>query len=346
MIDSNNITNTNSQILIETAQRMGIAVELLNKERVKLRLTKNGKTHIVTDKSFGINSSAAIKLTRNKKRVTEILKKNNIPTPKEIEIQSLKDLKTAKLPPFPLVLKPSEGQKAHDVYVGIKDKETLIKLVKKHLAEKAPPFYKDGPCNQYPQLVIQKFIKGQDLRFFVLNRKVIGIVKRHPPTLTGDGKSTIKELVEAHNQKLLDDRQHNGRRMQNRLLNWSRINWHINNQGFLMSTILPQGKTIEIFPISNFQAGGTVETVPVKNIPQSIISLAEKVSTLTNLTICGVDMIITRTGLVNQQQGPSLPKGTFVIEVNSDPSLRLHEWPNRGTPQPVSQKLLEFIFNH
>ena len=246
------IPNTNSQILISASQKLGIKVELLDEEKIKLRLSKNGKTHIVTSKSFGINPSEAIKLTRNKKKVSALLKRHNTPTPKEIEIHSLSELKTKILPPFPLVLKPSEGQKAHDVYINIKDKNTLIKTVKNIL-------------EKYDSLIVQEFIDGKDLRFFVLNEKVIGIAQRHPPTLTGNGKNTIEQLILNHNQCLLDERQKTNRRLQNRLHNWPRITWHIENQELQMSTILPQGKKLEVYPIANFQAGGTVETIPIHN---------------------------------------------------------------------------------
>jgi cyanophycin synthetase len=330
------ISNTNSQILIKTAQKMGIEVEILDEEKLKLKLSKNNKSHIVTKKSFGINSSESIKLTRNKKRVTDLLQKNHIPTIKEVEIRSLKELKKITLPPFPLVLKPSEGQKAHDVYVGIRNKETLLKTAKKSL-------------KKYDSLILQEYTKGKDLRFFVLNRKVIGIAQRHPPVLTGDGKSTISELIGKHNQQLLADREKKGKRMQNRLLNQPRITWHIANQGLKMSTILTHDKDITVYPISNFQAGGTVETITLSKMDTSIIDLAEAVADLSGLTVCGIDMIITSSKMnpdCSCAHCECIECDAFVLEVNSDPSLRLHEWPNIGKPQPVTKKLLEFIFKN
>lgn len=328
------IPNTNSQILVETTQKLGIKIELLDKEKLKLRLTKNSKTHIITKKSFGINPSKAIKLTRNKNAVTKLLMSHNIPTPYQFEIHSLKQLKTKKLPPFPIVLKPAEGQKAHDVFVGIRDNKTLLKTAQKAFAN-------------YDSLIIQEFIKGKDLRFFVLNGIVIAAVRRHPPKLTGDGKNTIEELIHLHNQQLLKEREKINRRMQNRILNWPRVIWHLKNQGLTLQIILPKEKTITPYPIANFQAGGTVETIELNKIHPSIIKLAEKTARLTGLTVAGVDMIIKDSTLPSGSAlrvEPLEQANAYILEINSDPSLRLHEWPNRGTPQPVTEKLLTFIF--
>lgn len=318
------ISNTNSQILINSAKKLGIKVELLDEEKLKLRLTLNNKSHIVTKKSFGINPSQAIKLTRNKNRVSQLLAKHHIPLPQEVQINSISELESKKLPPLPLVIKPSEGQKGHDVYIGIKDSKTLLKTAKLALSKVNP-------------IIIQEYIQGFDTRFFVLDGKVIGAVNRHPPQLTGNGQHNIEKLIKLHNQRLLTRRAKTGRRLQNRILNWPRVNWHLTNQRLSLKTILPKGKTIEPYPVANFQAGGTVATIPVNKIHPSFTALTEKVATLTGLVVCGIDMII------KNHKKPS-KNNVWFLEINSDPSLRLHEWPNQGKPQSVTEKLLKYIF--
>ena len=342
-MDLDRIENTNSRILVETASRLGIKVTLLNKQKLKLKLTKGGKTHVVTKKSFGLNPSRAIELTRDKGSTTQLLKENGIPTPRSVSLARLSELNLKTLPPFPLVVKPSQGQKGHDVYVGIKDEETLSDVLQT-LSKTA-----DG-------VIIQEYIRGDDLRFFVLNGKVIGASRRHPPEVTGNGKSSIKELIHAHNQKLLEKRKvsrlarpklyaKEGRRMQNRILNWPRVAWHLKNQGLSLKSVLPKGKTIKLYPIANFQAGGTVQTLPLTKIHPSIIKLAEKAARATGLIVCGIDMIVADIHHSElTRPGPVSGKNAVVLEVNSDPSLRINEWPNRGQPQPVCQVLIQYIF--
>ncbi len=324
------IPNTNSQILIATAQSLGINVDLLDEEKLKLKLTKDGKTHIVTKKSYGINPVKAIKQTRNKRITHQLLDKLNIPYPEETEMKSIQDLEKVNLPKFPLVVKPSEGEKGHDVYIGIKNRRSLENTARQAIKHSN-------------SLIIQKYIKADDFRFFILSGKIIGVVRRHPPVLTGDGNNTIKDLIETHNQRLLEERKKTGRRMQNRMLNWPRIIWHIENQGLTLNSIVPKDKKLVPYPIANFQAGGTVETISLNDIHTSIIDVIEKTAHATGLTVCGIDALIkdyTQPAIKGSE-----PLNIAVLEVNSDPSLRLHEWPNSGKPQPVTEKLLKFIFS-
>lgn len=319
------IQNSNSLILIEAAQKLGIKIDLLDENKIKLRLSKNGQTHLVTKNSFGLNSSTAIRQTRNKKQTSHLLAERGIPTPREIELSSLSQLNPANLPPFPLVVKPAEGQKGHDVYIGITNYDNLQNCIAKTLKNN-------------PSVIIQEFIPGRDTRFFVLNNQVIGLANRRPPILSGNGKDNLQQLVLAHNQNLLRERQKTGRRLQNRLLNWPRLIWHLENQGLSLATVPAKGQLITPYPIANFQAGGTVETLEKSVLHPSLIKLAEKTAEAAGLTVCGVDLLI-------KDYQKAAENNAYVLEVNSDPSLRLHAWPNRGNPQPVAQALLNFIFS-
>ena len=46
------------------------------------------------------------------------------------------------------------------------------------------------------EILIEEFIKGKEYRFLVINDEVCGILHRVPANVVGDGKSTIRELVE------------------------------------------------------------------------------------------------------------------------------------------------------
>ena len=48
-------------------------------------------------------------------------------------------------------------------------------------------------------VIIEKFIKGFDFRFLVVNYKLIAVAKRSPAMIIGDGFSTIRQLVEEVN---------------------------------------------------------------------------------------------------------------------------------------------------
>lgn len=297
------LTNTNSLILLQAAPALGITAQILNSSQGKIRLTKGKKSHIVHKKGFNLNSHQAIILTRNKIKTLTLLRRHGLPVPRPSHR-------------FPLVVKPVSGQKGQHVYLNIKNQLQLATALTQI----------SGPT------LMQPFIPGQDLRFFVLNNQVIGITHRRPPTLTGDGRSTIKQLIDQENLRRLKLTKLKGHRLLNRLHHWPRLRWYLNLQGLALKAVLPKNKTIELYPLANFSTGGSAHTLTRSQVHPSLIRLAQKAVKLTGLTVAGVDVIIS-------------DKGAYVLEINSDPSLRLHEWPNTGRPQPVATKLLQYIFS-
>lgn len=54
------------------------------------------------------------------------------------------------------------------------------------------------------RVLIEAQIVGRELRVLVVRGEAVAIVERRPPALTGDGTSTVAELVQAENQRRLD----------------------------------------------------------------------------------------------------------------------------------------------
>ena len=299
------ITNTNPRILLQAAKTLRITPQILDKVKYKIKLTKGKKSHIVHKHGFNLNSHQSIVLTRNKAKTLALLAYHHLPIPSPSSTK------------FPLVVKPVSGQKGRHVYLNIRNQSQLQSALTRI----------SNPT------LIQQFIPGHDLRFFVLANKVIGITHRRPPQITGNGHSTVKQLIDAENLRRVALTKANGKRMLNRLRNWPRIKWYLDLQ-----TVLPKNKTIQVYPLSNFSTGGSAHTLPKNQVHPSLIRLAQKAVKLTGLTIAGVDM------LVKDWHKPASNKNAYILEINSDPSLRLHEWPNTGKPQPVTAKLLQYIF--
>ena len=303
------LTNTNSLILLQAAKSLGITAQILNSSQGKIQLTKGQKSRIVHKHGFNLNPHQAIILTRNKIKTLALLRRHNLPTPRSSRH-------------FPLVVKPVSGQKGQHVYLNIHS-PTQLNAVRKRIS---------GPT------LIQQFIPGRDLRFFVLNGQVIGITHRQPPRITGDGRSTIKQLIIAENLRRVQLTLTLGRRMLNRLHHWPRIRWYLSLQGQDLKTVLPKNQTIELYPLANFSTGGSTHTLLLHQVHPSLIRLAQKAVKLTGLTVAGVDILVK-----NWRQ--PVKNNAYILEINSDPSLRLHAWPNTGRPQPVAETLLRHIFS-
>ncbi|MBU1084829.1 MAG: hypothetical protein ABIJ43_03300 [Candidatus Beckwithbacteria bacterium] len=330
------ILNTNALILLQAAKKLGIKTQILQSKPFKIKFTHNNKSHLIHSKSFNINTSKkALKISKNKNLTLKTLAKIGLPIPKHTTIHKPADYKNAcQKISFPQVIKPLTGEKGKHVYLNIKDQsagQTAVKQVLKNYP---------GGC------LIETYHQGNDYRFLCLNYKVIGISKRLPPTITGDSQSTIRQLIETENLRRFTLNQKAGRRFLNRMRNWPRLAFNLNLQGWTLKAVLPQGKTIQLYPLPNFSTGGSVTTIDISTIHHSLVNLAETAAKTIGLEICGIDILVKQTRLrtLKCSKVRNLNK-IIIIEINSDPGLRLHDWPNQSTPQNVSQKILKSIFS-
>lgn len=87
---------------------------------------------------------------------------------------------------YPIVLKPINGNHGRGATTDIKDWESALlalEIAKKHSRS----------------IICEKFITGHDFRLLVINYKFICAAKRTPACVTGDGKSTLRELIDKVN---------------------------------------------------------------------------------------------------------------------------------------------------
>lgn len=334
-IDFSKIENTNILLILKTAKKLGIKAQLLNLEKYKFQLSWGEKTHIIWKKSMGLNSSSGIHISRDKHLTYLTLKKAGLPVLPQIQVKTLADYKKdyQKIP-FPQVIKPTFGEKGQNIYLNISNKNQGLKALKKY-------FHQARAFSQPEKafcVVEPYFYPASDYRLIVLADQVIGLAQRQPPQIQTDGQHTIKELIKLENAKRLKLNQQAGRRLLNRILVWSRVKWYLEQQGLKYTDILPAGQTLVLYPIPNFSTGGSVVALALDQIHPSFLSLGQKISQTVGLKLTGIDL------LIKDIKKPATSKNCAIVEVNSDPGLRLHDWPNTGQPQDVTEKILRYIF--
>src|SRR6185369_16542401 len=87
---------------------------------------------------------------------------------------------------YPIVIKPVNGNHGRGVTTNILSKEKAYEAfeVAHELSDK---------------VIVEKFVRGIDYRFLVVNYKLVAVAKRTPAMVMGDDKSTIKELIDDTN---------------------------------------------------------------------------------------------------------------------------------------------------
>jgi hypothetical protein len=155
----------------------------------------------------------------------------------------------------------------------------------------------------YDAIVMQPIVAGNEYRVFLLDDEVLFTARKQPPSVVGDGASRIRDLLTAHNESL-----------QSRGLSPVSI-----DHDAAFDAVLAAGERWEIPGRMNLSAGGTMvlEAPP----SEAALTLARQAARALGLRVAAIDLF---TGIGGDADA------LVVIEVNSNPSIRLLEQSGRG----------------
>jgi hypothetical protein len=165
--------------------------------------------------------------------------------------------------------------------------------------------YLDQVSHYYDAILMQPVVSGLEFRVFLLDDEVLYSARKYPPFVLGDGLSSIRDLLAAHNEAL-----------RSRGLSPAAV---IEGHDTSLDAVLPKGERWEIPGRMNLSAGGTM----VLESPHSVaaLALARKAAQALGLRVAAVDLFIGIGGDAAAMR---------VIEVNANPSIRLLEDSGRG----------------
>ncbi len=272
---------------------------------------------------FENTSSIAVDIACDKALTKTLLDEVSVPVPQGQVCLSVKEaIKCAHTIGFPVVVKPKNGNKGKFVCINIKTEEILKKAFEEALSFS-------------PEVIVEEFVSGKEYRILVINGKVTAVAERIPARLIGDGKHTIKELLDLENLNPLRGDDHE------KPLTKIRIDEHVLNvlaeQGNNLDTIPSLGQTIYLRNNSNLSTGGTAKdcTNLIHPCNKKIAELAVKTI---GLDIAGVDMVIPDIAK------PIRKHFGAIVEVNATPGIRMHLNPSQGAERDVVSPILDMIY--
>jgi hypothetical protein len=163
-----------------------------------------------------------------------------------------------------------------------------------------------GEVSQYyDSILVQPVAFGIEYRVFLLDDEVVYTARKYPPFVVGDGVSPIRDLLIAHNEAL-----------QARGLSPACIEAE---RDTALDVVLPGGTRREIPGRMNLSVGGTMVLEELRS--EAAIAAARKAAQALGLRVAAVDMFTEFGGA---------PEAIGIIEVNSNPSIRLLETSSRG----------------
>jgi glutamate--cysteine ligase len=312
-----------TQLLLREAVKRGVSFEILDQKENFVRLNQNGNTQYVKQATkTSLDQYSGILTMENKLITKKILDEAGLKTPQGLEYSNGEAAKSDFhfFRNKPIVIKPNQT----NFGIGI----TIIKNNSdRSVYERAI----DIAFENDSTILIEEFIEGKEYRFFVLNQEVVGILHRVPANVTGNGNSSIRELVALKNQDPLRGKGYRTPLEKIQLGEAEAIFLKAQQKDF---EYVPQsGETVFLRENSNISTGG--DSIDYTDeIPDSYKQIAIQAANALQVKITGLDMII------KDITAQPTPENYAIIELNFNPAIHIHCHPYQGKNRKIYEKLL------
>ncbi len=268
-------------------------------------------------------SSIGVELACDKEDTKYLLEQAEVEVPRGDIISKEGNLEEAcNYVGYPLVIKPIDGNHGRGITVDVQNYDDA--LVAFHVAKDVSR-----------RVIIEKFITGEDYRLLVINNILVAAAVRTPAHVIGDGKSSIKELVDIVNA---DPRRGYGHEKVLTMITLNSLTQTIiEDAGYTEDSVLKKGERLILKDTANLSTGGTAEDVTDIVHPANV-SMAERISKIIDLDICGIDI------MTSDITKPLSETGGAVLEVNAGPGFRMHLAPTTGLPRNVAAPVVDKLF--
>lgn len=268
-------------------------------------------------------SNIAVDIACDKEDTKRMLENSSIPVASGAICVDEEDLiDTIDKIGFPIVIKPLGGNHGKGASINVKTLEAA----------------KDGLVHAQKygrRVLVEKFITGFDFRVLVINHKMVAAAQRVPAHVVGDGEKSIRELIDQEN---LDPRRGYGHENVLTEIEIDRDSQDLLNKlGYTDASVPKKGEIVYLKSTANLSTGGTSIDVTDMVHPENIF-LAERISRIIGLDICGIDI------MAQNLTQPLKENGGVVLEVNAAPGFRMHLAPSEGLPRNVAAPVIDMLY--
>lgn len=316
-----------TQMLIREVLRRGHTVEVLDREANLVRIAGNGKIEYIQQATRTSADRYITPLIMENKKVTKlILAEAGIRVPAGRDYHSLAEMEADKdywKDRGSIVVKPNSTN------FGIAVAILEYPFTEDDFMHAGRAAFSEDAC-----VLVEEFITGKEYRFLVVDGIVRAVLHRVSANVTGDGKSTISELVDRKNT---DPRRGRGyHRPLEQLGKGEEETRFLRTQGTSFSSVPECGEVVYLRKNSNISTGGdSIDFTDMMHPGYKDIAAASTAAV--GARICGVDMMVSDYG--------SEPGGSNygIIELNFNPALHIHDFPHEGKNRMVETYVLDAL---
>ncbi len=270
-------------------------------------------------------SSLGVDTASNKDLTKRLLRSVGLPCPEGGEARDAEEaVKLAHAIGFPVVIKPVDGNHGRGVSLNINDDHSVHEAFSIAAAQA-----RSGT------VMVESHVEGSDYRILVVGGRVAAVAERVAANVIGDGRSTVRELVDEVNA---DPRRGLGHE---KVLTRIRLDTTLEKllavQGLSIDMVPTHGTFVQLAGTANMSTGGT-SIDRTSEVHLDNIEIAQQAAIVVGLDVAGVDVVcpdITRS--IHEVGGG-------ILEVNAGPGFRMHTHPTVGDPQDVAKPVVDLLF--
>ena len=268
-------------------------------------------------------SAIAESIAQDKELTKKLLHAAGVPVPLGRPVTSAEDAWAAALEiGLPVVIKPRDGNQGKGISVNIATKEGVM------TAYSTAKSFRDD-------VLVERYLPGSDFRLLVVGNKLVAAARRDPPLVIGNGKNTVRELVEIVNA---DPRRGEGHATSLTKIRLDDIAKNrLKEQGLDENSVPAKGTRVILRNNANLSTGGTATDV-TDDVHQEVAARAIAAAQMVGLDICGVDVVCESVLHPMEEQSGG------VVEVNAAPGLRMHLSPSFGKGRDVGEAVIATMF--
>lgn len=311
-----------TQIIIAEILRRKLPLEIIDADNNLIAITSNNKEYIIHEGTISDgNSLIAYWISNDKWMTKQFLQRSGIICAQGILLERGYPPTVLDSVKLPAVVKPVNTDHGIAVSANIKTRQELISAI-----ENAFKFAE--------KVIVEEYFSGQEYRFLVIDYQVRAIACREPANVTGDGKLTIRQLIDKKNVGRGNDYRH----PLLKIVTDEEVKRHLNALSLTTESVLKKGEKVYLRKNSNLSTGGDSIDV-TDDISKFYKEIAIQAAKAAGLKIAGIDIIIK-----DSDAEPS-PENYIVVELNAPAMLSMHNYPYIGKNRHVEKYVLDAILN-
>lgn len=317
-------SDISQNLLIAEAKRRGWTTEFIGDNKYLLKITHpDGRSNLFRGSMPLQNSAIGNILCHHKNRTMQFVETQGYAVPAYLVPQSESEALNFLREYGKIVVKPVNGQRTQGVTVGVTNEQQLLQA------------YAFAAQNSTTgRVIVQQHLEGKLYRLFVLDGELVAVGLRTAAAVVGDGNRTVQELIAHANT---DPRRGSGEDAPLVPIGLDDARSLLGESGLM--AVPAVGEAVTVSAIDSISAGGEAANV-TDMVHDDWRQFAANVATAAGLYIAGYDVIC-------EDISQPLTNGYVpLVEINSAPGFKLHEYPTAGgEPIHLATLMLDRLFN-